>query len=128
MTSPLAAIIKAYSAETNRLRDMVQNFIKDPMTASLTTRWETFLLACNANLLSTYSSQQSITSLDKHDVSWYDDFYKDRYALVEWAEIVSDIESAQETDSGDRFKFKADIDQIKEEIMADGYSGFENDW
>lgn len=119
--------IVMFAREMQAMQSLVREVIRVNFVP-LEDRWEIYRAACDARLLPTYDSQQSIPALDELDVSWYDDFYKDRYALVEWTEIIRDIENAQGTDSGNRFKYKAAIDQIKEEILQAGYSGFENDW
>jgi hypothetical protein len=91
---------------------------------SLEHRWDLFCAAHRAGLLPTYGYQQSLPTLDALDVSWYDDFYKDRYALVEWEDIVQSIQGSPKGLA----KFLAVLDQIKEEILAAGYGSFENDW
>lgn len=57
------------------------------------------------------------------EISWYDDFYRDRYSVVEMKDIIESMEEDAEDWHGQEA-----IDEFKEEILQAGLFSFENDW
>ncbi len=128
----LNAEIDRFARQRVQLAEDVKRYIarKD---VRLDLRWNTYVTACNARLLEYAEWQQSLPTLDRLDVNWYDDFYIDRYQTVDWPELVNDQilckdEDPEDVDEEWAAKFFPLADQIKEEILATGYAGFSNDW
>lgn len=63
------------------------------------------------------------------DISWYDDFYKERYALVRMVDIIDMCEEylADGTPKGG-FNTQEKIDAFKEEILKKNLGSFTYDW
>ena len=89
------------------------------MSVPLPERWEIFQLIL-PYLKKQYSVWHSEVLNREIEISWYDDFYLDRYAELDFDD--SFIEKVDE-------KFPSvNIDELKEEILSLGCSGFINDW
>lgn len=112
-----------------RFKDYVESSLKifrPRLTAaeiSLEERWEIYLTI--RPYLKIDDCYQDFKSIEKqHEVSWYDDFYLDRYAVLDLDEHF--VETVKSKNWG------VDIDELKEEILQyaakEGYGGFENDW
>lgn len=131
--------IRNYAEQRLALRKFVQEIIKDK-TISLDDRWEIFTRASTTALLTHGQWVGHIKALEEdRSFSWYDDFYKDRYATVEWHEIVSDIvddyeanledyESPSDAPKNGTARFYPKLERIKEEILELGEAGFVHDW
>ena len=115
-------------------------FIKD-QSISLEERWDLFKFACENNLFVNIKSfYPTIKILESNrNFSWYDTYYIERYSTVEFpniVEIASDNlkEILEDPDYSEDFRdnypiiTREELSQLKEEILATGYSGFVYDW
>jgi hypothetical protein len=115
-------------------------FIKDKKFP-LDERWDLFKFACENNLFvkieSSYSHIRILES--NHNSNWYDTFYIERYTTVEFTNIVEEVSETLEEileypdyseDSRDYYPIRTreELVELKEEILATGYSGFVYDW
>jgi hypothetical protein len=138
----LIPVIQVHQQQRIALRDLVQVYVRDTSVA-LADRWEIFTLADRAHILGNHTWIQHLSTLDGLDVSWYDDFYKERYTDVRWIDIIEQIREDTQFDeellAEDPNAFLEDaepgvsrfyphLDQIKEEILAAGFGGFTLDW
>lgn len=113
-------LFKKIRSETAKVNKYFADYIKNE-SINLDERWAVF--------------KDAPESLKEHDtfvvhftwevthggISWYDDFYKDKYALVYMVEIVEQMEE-QENYS------VAQVDDMKAEILSKNLSSFEYDW
>ena len=111
--------ISKYQAVRLELRTAIQEYIKDT-SYTLTDRWNVFVSASEAMILPTQTYIQHLPTMK--NVSWYDDFHKDRYSFINWVRIAERIEDNENSEFYDM------LDAIKEEILAAGYCGFTHDW
>jgi hypothetical protein len=96
-----------------------KGYLKATNLYSLEDRWK-FYIRILKYLPKNYI-YMDFKSLEKiREVSWYDDFFLDRYAVMDLDDRF--IERALE-----EFP-EVNIDELKEEILQSGYSSFENDW
>jgi hypothetical protein len=123
MMSTLLEAIAEHQETALRLRKAVQRVVRAKAWGALDTRWKIYTAACNASLLPYGDWVETPPALEALDVSWYDDFYADRYVLVKWLDIIENIE-----DNGPNGKFYDVLNQLKEEILELGQAGFHNDW
>lgn len=86
-------------------------------------RWQIYLNI--HRFLPQEGTYMNFESIEKdHEVSWYDDFYLDKYAVLQ---LDNDfIERVQEHIEDD--EWNVDINELKEEILQSGYGSFENNW
>lgn len=119
----IAYDITVFVEQRQILQDTVIAYIADQQYP-LEQRWRIYYLACKASLLDLDSYITHIPALN--NVSWYDDFYKDRYATVEWTDIVEQLDNTD--DSSELYPYKLNLNTIKEQILAQGKAGFINDW
>jgi len=124
----LTSIIDNFNTVRDAISKHISDIIKDE-TLELDYRWDLFEKASKASLLPEYRYVQHLPTLEELNISWYDDFYKDRYATVDWVSIVESIEDNGPQDyAGRKNRFYEALDMIKCEILAAGYSGFVYDW
>jgi len=109
--------------------------IKDK-SIPLGERWELFKKA-PTELKNNGSWIESFKALNEAcggEVSWYDDFCKERHETVHLVDLVSDVEWCIENDQVDRGYCKAFfdkpelLDKFKEEILEKNIESFEYDW
>ena len=116
-------MIDIFAEQRSKLQEYIKLYIKDTSYA-LDDRWSVYVAACQSNILDYH---QWITNLPAfNDVSWYEDFYKERHQTVKWIDVIESIEDSDENVA--RNIYKQNIDEIKEQILASGEAGFENDW
>lgn len=100
---------------------LIQAVYKDKESRPLKERWNIYKEI--QGYLDLDLSYMTFDTLDKiREVSWYDDFYLDRHAVL----LLDDdfIERATE-----EFHLTPEqIDSLKEEVIQTGYGAFENDW
>lgn len=98
-------------------RQSVLDYIRDT-SLHLSNRWNIFTHAVNAGILeqSLWLPQFEVLNY----VSWYDDFHIRRYTAVSWPDIITSIDEKS-------WLFLM-LDELKEEILSAGYSGFIYDW
>ena len=107
----------------------------------LEERWGLFKFACeNALFVSLKGSICSLKILEAaHNFSWYDDFYVEKHETVEFTNIVELVEETldeilEDPDYSEDLRdvypiiTREELIQLKEEILATGYSGFVMDW
>lgn len=123
----LTDAVHAHVQQSGKLAALVQQYIKDDKI-DLNLRWEMFELAHSAHLLPERSYIQHIDAFDAADVSWYDDFYKERYTLVKWVDIVERIEDAEGSFQSKLMELKKNLSEIRAQILAAGYGSFTYDW
>ena len=117
-----------------------KDYIKDKKFP-LEERWDNFKFACeNKIFVNVESWVVHLKTLESsHNFSWYDDFGVERYETVEFTYIVGRIsdnleEILEDPDYSEDFRdnypiiTREELHQLKEEILATGYSGFEMDW
>lgn len=119
------AFVRTYISSVKESLEMIRKKLKDE-SISLEDRWEIYLQI--QPFLKTDGSYMTFDSLEEHrEVSWYDDFYLDRYAVKQLdKDFIEDIQ-----DKIDEDEWVVDIDSLKEEILeyaVKGYGAFENDW
>jgi hypothetical protein len=114
-------------------------FIKD-QSISLEERWDLFKFACENNLFVNVDCWLYHSKLLErtNNFTWYDYFYIEKYQTVYFPQVIQDLsdklESAldPENDYDDiedcLLKSQEEIDELKEEFLATGYSGFVYDW
>jgi hypothetical protein len=114
-------------------------FIRD-QSISLEERWDFFKFACENNLFVNVDCWLYNSKLleRNNNFTWYDYFYIEKYQTVYFPQVIQDLsdklESAldPENDYDDiedcLLKSQEEIDELKEEILATGYSGFVYDW
>lgn len=115
-------------------------FIKDKKFP-LDERWDLFKFACENNLfVNVDSSVIHLKTLERNsNFSWYDDFNVEKYETVEFVYIVGRIsdnleEILEDPDYSEDFRdiypiiTREELIELKEEILATGYSGFVFDW
>lgn len=115
-------------------------FIKD-QSIPLEERWDLFKFACEnelfVNIKSCYPTIKILES--NHNFNWYDTFYIERYTTVEFTNIVERVsenleEILEDPDYSEDFRdnypiiTREELVELKEEILATGYSGFVYDW
>jgi len=128
MSAGLSTVITNFAVVRKEVCTAVQDYIKDT-TFPLVDRWAIFKQASKSAILPYHDYVQSLDTFDDLDVSWYDDFYKDRYALVEWIDVIESIEDTGATKyDGEPNRYFEHIEQVKEEILEMGYAGFTYDW
>lgn len=117
----------AKTALVNRLHEKqmfdteFKAFIKDKKF-SLDERWDLFKFACENNIFVNVSSfSVKLKTLESCDgFSWYDAFGIEKYQTVEFTEIVETLIEREVT-----VEF---LNELKEDILAKGYSGFVMNW
>jgi hypothetical protein len=99
---------------------LVQFAIKNK-SISLEERWKMYLIV--RPYLETKGIYMDFETLENvREVSWYDDFYLDRHAVMELDEDF--LERAAE-----KFELnQQQLDALAEEILESGYGSFKNDW
>lgn len=124
--SLLSQGIVSFESHKTVLRKIVKAFFVNK-EYPLEERWKLFVQASKAKMLPMRDYIQHLDSME--DVFWYDDFYKERQAVIEWVDIIEYIGNDGAVDDNRKINSYYDgIDNIKEEILAAGYSGFINDW
>ena len=109
--------------QLNILKDKIADVLKDK-SISLTQRWDFF--AELPDYLGNHESWiQHFDSLG--DISWYDDFGKDRYALVRMKDVVESMEDDIEYREEQGYP-QYDIAALKEEILERNIVSFVFDW
>ena len=99
-------------------------FISDH-SVSLEERWELYCLACDNEI---YSNNNSfvidLKTLESHKKfsSYYETFFIEKYTTVLFYKLVERIESSPNRWTG------LDLNALKEEILANRYTGFIFDW
>ncbi len=107
--------VQTFEESFNRFKDM----IKAKTLYTLEERWGFYLKIRTYLPVSRW--YMSFKSLEKiKPISWYDDFYLDRYAVMRLG--ADFVQRSSEKFPG------LDVDELKEEILQSGYSAFENDW
>lgn len=88
---------------------------------SLEERWNTYLVI--RPYLETEGFYMTFNTLDSiREVSWYDDFYLERYAVM-------DLDQDFVDEAVEKFYLSEEqVDSLKEEILESGCGAFENDW
>ena len=114
-------------------------FIKD-QSIPLDERWDLFKFACENNLFVNVESCGGDSKiLDSHsNFTWYDWFRVDRGNTVIYTEIIEHLEYDLRKALDINYKYKQldtcllksqeEIDELKEEFLNTGYSGFVYDW
>jgi len=110
-------------------------FIKD-QSISLEERWDLFKFACENNLFVNvdWSIIRLKTLEANRNFCWYDDFGVEKYQTVEFTSIVESIEEYVEESLEEKdeevypITTREKLNELKEEILATGYSGFVYDW
>jgi hypothetical protein len=115
-------------------------FIKD-QSISLEERWDLFKFACeNSIFVNVNRWAKALKTLEaKPNFTWYDYFYVEKYQTVHFTRIVETIEShlkdiKEENNPEVCYEEIYPITtcegliELKEEILATGYSGFVYDW
>lgn len=130
----LAQKIEAQKAEVQALKDAFCQIIKDP-TYPLEQRWQLFKNAPGEyrNHSSWYWNSKALGG-----VSWFDDFYYEKYQTVHSVSLVERVEDALNTRDKDHSLiwleriFRDDIpentDAIKEEILSLNLGSWVFDW
>lgn len=111
----------------NRLNQLKLN-INSKLTGtkySLEEKWQ-LLSTLDSALLPSSKWLIHYPELEKHGLEYYDDFYKDRYALVDVVELYNIIQEAKEDEEDKYTDF--DLEQFKKEIIEKGVRTFTNDW
>jgi len=117
-----------------------KSFIKD-QSISLEERWDLFKFACENSLFVNVECWiLHLKTLESNpNFSWYDDFYIEKYKTVEFPNIIEVVEEQlaeilEENDEEVNYEelyiitTYEKLNELKEEILATGYSGFVMDW
>ena len=117
-----------------------KDYIKDKKFP-LEERWDNFKFACeNKIFVNVESWVVHLKTLESsHNFSWYDNFGFERYETVDFVFVVGRITeqlSEIEADNDPEIHWRdihtittqKQLAELKEEILATGYSGFEMDW
>jgi hypothetical protein len=128
-----------------RLAGEVKAYCQD-ITIPLNQRWDIFKIANIGDTNSCIVDFESLDELLGHEVSWYDDFYKDRYATIDMVDIVERLEEnvfligTDDCDTEEEWLKApkayeeevryaiADVNKVKEEILATFTQSFLMDW
>jgi hypothetical protein len=102
-------------------------FIKDK-SIPLQERWDLFKFACENNLFVNISCWVYHSKLLErtNNFTWYDYFDYERYQTIYFTQVVD--HRATSLTLGQLLKSQEEINELKEEILASGYSGFVYDW
>ena len=100
----------------------VMEWLKD-QTESLDVRWDAFVALVDGNVLTKIKPYGDgyIETVDS-SYTLYDTFYIDRYAETHYPDLLHRMEEFDNPPEADC------IDEWKEQVLADGYAGFCNDW
>lgn len=118
--------IRAWVSSVKDIVKMIQKKLGD-RGIPLETRWEMYLQI--QPYLETDTCYQDFKAMNGgKEISWYDDFYLDRYAVQELdADFVEDVMEKNEDDG-----WTTKEEELKEEILQyafkEGYGAFRNDW
>lgn len=116
----LIGLLKAQMDETKE--DFIEYF-KDK-TIPLEDRWEVFAESSNKEVFNNLENRcWNSKVLDKIGLEWYDDFGIERYTTGEFVDIIEIVKR--------NYKNKLThelVDELKEEMLQSGYSGFVFDW
>lgn len=94
-------------------------------TGSLDERWATWKAVANAGALQ--RSSWVCHSIDKYNMSWYDDFHKDRHQDVDYVDIADYIEECWGDDYGPSLT-QEEYDEWREWVIKNNKVGFTYDW
>ena len=109
-------VIKNFEKRIREIKSLLTN-----ESISLEERWDIYLII--RKYLPTKDIYIDFSSLeDIREVSWYDDFNLDRYAVQRLDENFIRL-STRKFDLSQNQE-----DSLKEEILKCGYGSFENDW
>ena len=113
-------------SDTARDTKLFADFIKCE-SVSLDERWEVFENAPNS-LKNTECYIVHFEWESKYgEISWYDDFYKDKYALVEMVQVVESMTEEDYQTKAPRYT-EEQINDMKQEILSRNLGSFTNDW
>jgi hypothetical protein len=97
----------------------ILKFCQDVNSAPLQIRWDAYAQIQPHLKIQSYTWHSDLLG----DISWYDDFNLERYSIMPFDNLVERVEE-KNTDDG----WDINIDALKEEIIATGLGGFEEDW
>lgn len=112
---------KELTTEFARLKPVFETIVKD-RTVDQNVRWNIWTSA-PTSLKKSKGWIEHVVLPDHGEISWYDDFYKDRYQVIESADIAERMEE----DDGDKWS-QRDIGEFKEWVLSNNIHSFKNDW
>jgi hypothetical protein len=116
--------VMRFKIEKQKLEAEVKSVCQDK-SISLAERWELFTCSGfgeNETYVQDFDTLLEI--FDANRFSWYDIFYKDRYAEVHMQDIVENLEEGAYGYKVSRVQ----INKLKEEILEKFLRSFTNDW
>jgi hypothetical protein len=117
--------IEAYARELANFKTDFKTYIADK-SLPLEQRWNDFEFAVEKDIFvdvkSYYWDSPTLTALGFD--SYYDDFNLERYSTMTFTDMIEHLGPAYK----DEPVSEENINIIKEEMLASGYSGFEYDW
>jgi len=113
-------LFKKIQSETDKVTQHFALYIKNEHI-NLDERWTVFKAAPGSLQVHDTSVCHFAWEQTHGEISWYDDFYKDKYALVNMVEIVEHMEEE------DKYSI-AQVDDMKAEILSKNLGSFEYDW
>lgn len=131
MTIKTYAEFEVFRNIAETLQSEVWTMLKDK-SIPLNERWKVFVEASGGVINKVNSYYMDFQSMTKAGFggSWYDDFYLDRHQTMELTSLVECLEDRNNLNSDSkRFKMTEEqIEELKEEILQSGYTGFVFDW
>jgi hypothetical protein len=119
-----------FKIEKERLKNEVKLVCQEEFTP-INERWALFVaseLGDHKDYVEHFDTLDNIYGVGKW--SWQDNFYKDRYSVVNMVQLVEDLEEGvgEEPEEGKIFADSEQITQLKKEILDKFILSFINDW
>lgn len=109
--------LKRFKSLKKELTEYCSTYLKNK-NLPLEDRWKLFVE--NKNLFPIHSWILHFKDLDKNHIEYYDDFGYERYRTIEFDELVNCIEEGTYDN--------VNLNNLKEEMLLSGVSGFIFDW
>lgn len=131
----LKPLIEECAKVLDEFKSNFAEYIKET-SVPLEQRWSDFCLAVKRGIYHNVDSGGGhYKVLDNlAGFSWYDSLYIDRYKTVDLVDLIKRLEEELKGNQIKRLETKSlptkqsQIDELKEEILQDGYSHFILDW
>ena len=115
----MIGLIRQFNKQKQELTEELRIYVKDKVIP-LEDRWEAFKLSKLGNTDSWVMTFESLNVLYSGEVSWYDDFYIDKYQTVNMVDLVENLYESNFTEK--------QIDAVKGEVLNTFTLSFVNDW
>lgn len=108
--------LKKFKILKKELKDYCLGYLKNK-NLPLEDRWNLFVE--NKNLFPIDNYIMHFKELDSNNIDYYDDFGYEKYQLVPLVELIESLDDGWPD---------VNLNNLKEEILEKGYSGFIVDW